>query len=76
MAIEKTMIKIIDVSGASQDVDNLPWARQLAGEGINISYMAHPCRLNSIVGDHGDIADIEVKHVLSDGMWARHIHRP
>ena len=71
MAIEKTMIKIIDLNGASKNVDDLPWARELAGEGINISYMAHPCQLNNLVGDHGDIAEIETKHVFSKGMWAK-----
>ena len=68
MAMSKTMIKIIDLNGATKNVENLPWARQLAGEGINISYMTHPCQLNYVEGDHGDIAEIEVKNAFSNSI--------
>ena len=68
MAMSNTMIKIIDLNGANKNVENLPWARELAREGINIPYMAHPCQWNYVVGDHGDIAEIEVKNAFSNSI--------
>ena len=70
-AMEKTVVKIIDLDHEKKDVNSIKWVRELSAHGINISYLSNPCQLYDTIGGNPTISTIEVRHCFSPWMWAR-----
>ena len=68
-ALEKTVIKVIDLNHQNQDIGEINWAKELMAEGIQVSYLSNPCQLIETSGQTPKISQIEVRHCFTPWMW-------
>ena len=71
-AIQRTVVKIIYLDYKDNPWhEGQEWHQQLSAEGIHISYLQHPCTLDTIDDKTGTLAHIEVKHCFTDRFWPK-----
>ena len=70
-AMEKTIIKIIDLDHKRKDISSINWVNKLQAEGIHVSFLSNPCKLTKTIGEVPDISEIEIRHLFTPKMWTK-----
>ena len=76
-ALQQTVVKIIHLNyKQDQHHEKEEWHQHLSAEGVNISYLQHPCKLNRVNDKAKTLAEIEAKHCFSDSFWPKVLEEP
>ena len=70
-AMEKTIIKIIDLDHKKKNISSINWVNNLQAEGIHVSFLSNPCQLTKTIGEVPDISEIEIRHLFTPKMWTK-----